>query len=270
MPRRKSIASVVLCTAVFIALEIAALSMLSHNGDMQNRWLARAASAVNANVWGVGENIAHYFGLKRENQDLAMENYRLLQELRHYREAETEAELGDIETVRNFEFIHAAIAKHSTNKQHNYLILDKGADDGILRGSGVITSKGVIGTVKATSRHYSYVMTFNNKDMVISARIGREGSVGPMAWDGISTRGAILREIPHNIPLEEGDTVYTSGFSALFPSDIPLGVTGASKIVNGSSYEIKVRLLEDLSKVRYVTVVNNLDREEIEELEDAI
>jgi len=268
MARKTSILTIVIDAAIFIGLEIAALSMLSHNGDLQNIWIARGLHGVNAGLWGSKENVGRYFHLKRENDELALDNYLLRQELRKYRSEEEESEFGYIETIRNFNYIHASIVKHSTNKQHNYIIVDRGADDGVMNGSGVVTAKGVVGIVKSLSRHYAYVMAFNNKDMVISARIGREGAVGPLKWDGISTTGAVLSEIPHNTPFEAGDTVYTSGFSALFPADIPLGIVGSSKIVNGAAYEIKVALFEDLSRVRYVTVVNNLDREELNELED--
>jgi len=267
MPGRRNIGSYFINAAVFIGLEIAALSFLSHNGEMQNRWICRGFNAINSGLWGTGEGIRRYFSLKSENEDLAIENYQLLQQLRAYREAERELELGDVETIRNFTYIHASITKHSSNKQHNYIILDKGADDGVQNGSGVITSNGVIGMIDATSRRYSYVRAFNNKDMIISARIGREGTVGPLSWDGISKTGAILKEIPHNTPFEQGDTVYTSGFSALFPSDIPLGTLGESKIVNGAAYEIKVELFQDISNIRYVTVVINNERDEIRELE---
>jgi rod shape-determining protein MreC len=67
--------------------------------------------------------------------------------------------------------------------------------------------------------------------------------------------------------IQVGDTVYTSGFSSIFPPDIPLGVTGESRIVNGATSEIKVRLFEDFSALRHVTIVENLGREEIKELE---
>ena len=64
-----------------------------------------------------------------------------------------------------------------------------------------------------------------------------------------------------------GDTIYTSGFSSIFPPDIPLGVTGKSRVVNGSTYEIQIRLFEDFTALRYVTVVKNLSRNEIKQLE---
>ena len=67
---------------------------------------------------------------------------------------------------------------------------------------------------------------------------------------------------------EPGDTVFTSGFSSIFPPDIPLGVTGNSKIVNGATYEIEVTLFEDFGALRYVTIVENLGKGEMMKLED--
>ena len=66
----------------------------------------------------------------------------------------------------------------------------------------------------------------------------------------------------------QGDTVYTSGYSSIFPSDIPLGVLGEARIVNGATYEINVELLENFKALRYVTIVDNMAREEIKRLEE--
>jgi rod shape-determining protein MreC len=62
--------------------------------------------------------------------------------------------------------------------------------------------------------------------------------------------------------------VYTSGYSSIFPPDIPLGTTGDSRIVNGATYEIEISLFEDFGALRYVTVVENMGREEIKSLEE--
>jgi rod shape-determining protein MreC len=70
------------------------------------------------------------------------------------------------------------------------------------------------------------------------------------------------------VEFEPGDTVFTSGFSSIFPPDIPLGTTGKSRIVNGSTYEIEIELLEDFGALRYVTIVENLGKDEMKQLED--
>ena len=140
--------------------------------------------------------------------------------------------------------------------------------NGVDEKSGIITSCGAVGIIDAVGRHYSYALSFKNSGVSISARIGKEGSVGPMRWDGHSDRGAILSEIPHHITLTPGDTVYTSGYSTIFPPDIPLGTIGDARIVNGATYEIEVSLLEDFNSLRYVTIVSHIYSEELKRLEE--
>ncbi len=268
--QKKGAISYVINAAIFILLEVAALNMLRYGGRMQNLWLSKGFHAVMATVWGGTQDIAHYFSLKKTNDELALENTILRARL-----AQLESVVADSlimsrqpDMAGNFRYIPATIAKISNNSEHNYIIIDKGSDDGIHQGSGLITWTGAIGIVDAVGRKYSYARSFKNHDMSISTRIGKEGPVGPMTWDGHSSNGAVLREIPHHVEFSPGDTVYTSGFSSIFPAGIPLGTIGESRIVNGATYEIKIRLFEDFKSVRYITVVENTGKDEIEELEN--
>ena len=268
MPRRGNTAYRIIIAAVFIILEAAAVVMLAHNGTLQNTWLMKGAHGFMAAVWGGTESVRGYFSLRKENDRLAEENHALLMELQKYmRDTHLSEKYSLSDTVGSYRFIRADIVKMSCNRQHNYLIIDKGEEDGIQQMSGIITGQGAIGIVEAVSRHYSYAISFNNTDMAVSARLGRDGATGTLVWDGTGSRNAILNEIPHHIAVEEGDTVFTSGFSAIFPPDIPLGITGEKSLVNGSSYRISVRLFEDFRKLRFVTAVLSIDKEEIEALE---
>ena len=270
MFRKGNIIIFIVNAAIFILLEVAAFVMLRNNGQMQDIWISRGVHSFMANVWGCTENIRHYFSLKKENDALAERIYRQEQTIRKYREITGKdfAEDSIPETVGNFRYIPASVAKTGRNSQHNYLIISKGSKDGIVKMSGIITEKGVLGIIDAVGKNYSYGRSFRNSDMTISARIGHEGAVGAISWDGLSSNGAILREVPQHIMLHAGDTVYTSGFSSIFPPDIPLGIIGEYKVENGATYEIKVELFEDFSSIRYVTVVNNVSTEEISELEN--
>ena len=269
--RRTRDISLTIIAAIFIILEIAALSMLRHSGTMQNMWISRCIHVIQANLWGSGESIRYYFSLKKKNDELAEENFRLSQEVRHYRLAAGETQAMDIctaaDTAGRFRYIPATIVKLGNNSQHNYMIIGKGYEDGIEERSGIITAKGVIGVIDAVGKHYSYALSFRNAGISISARIGRTGPVGSLNWDGMTSHGAILSEIPHHIRLTQGDTVFTSGYSSMFPPDIPLGTTSGSRVVNGATYEISVSLFEDFSTLRYVTIVNNTGKKEIEKLE---
>lgn len=245
--------------------------MLYHNGEVQNFLISRSLQTFHAKVWGVGESIGYYFSLRKVNDELSRENFILsgrLAALGADQMAALEDSLaGNYSEDGNFRYTRASIVKISRNKQHNYIILDKGAQDGISPQTGVISSHGVIGIVDAVSKRYSYAISFMNTEFSVSSRIGRTGAVGPLVWDGKGTSGAVLRQIPLQHKFEKGDTVYTSGFSSIFPPDIPLGTVQDSRIENGATYEIKVKLLQDFSSIRYVTLVENKGKAEISELE---
>lgn len=249
------------------------MSMLRNNGTLQNMWISKGAQNFSGTVWGTVQNIRHYFSLKKRNDELALDNHALRLKVAQLETMMADSisashSLGFIGTAGEFRYIPASIVKISNNTMHNYIIIGKGSDDGVVKGAGVITGKGAIGVIDAVGRKHSYARSFKNHEMNISTRIGKEGAVGPMTWDGFSSNGAILKEIPHHVEFQPGDTVYTSGYSSIFPPDIPLGTTGDSRIVNGATYEIKISLFEDFGALRYVTVVENMGREEIKSLEE--
>lgn len=270
MPKERSIVQRIFIAVVFILLEVAALLMLSHNNQLQRLWIARISHGFMARTWGTTQAISDYFSLKGQNDRLALENDRLQRIVRSYELAAKEADPASRPVLMDngFNYIPATIVKSSSNTQHNYLIIDKGSEDGVVRNSGIITTDGVIGIVDAVSPHYSYAISFLNTELFISARLGESGAVGPLAWDGTSSDGAILKEIPLQFKFEPGDTVYTSGYSSIFPPDIPIGVAGESKIINGATNEIKVRLFQNHKALKYVTVVGNTRAEEIEAIEN--
>lgn len=272
MQRRRTITGTLINTAVFILLEIAALGMLRHGDSLQDLFISRAAHGFLGYFWGVSESISDYASLRTENRHLAEDILRLTETITRLEEEAAAAAARDSADYTTawrgkYEFIPAEVIKNSVNKQHNYLIIGKGSDDGVRPQTGIITSRGVIGIVDAVSRHYSYAISFLNSDSSISARIGKDGAAGPMAWDGKGSGNALLREIPLQVKFEEGDTVYTSGFSTIFPPDIPIGRITGSRIVNGATFEIKVSLFQDFSSVRHVCLVRNRDLDEIMSLE---
>jgi rod shape-determining protein MreC len=257
--------------AIFIVLEVAALNMLRNNSPLQDTWFAKGGHTVMGTIFGWNLDIKEYFTLRKRNDQLALENFELaarLAELEDFIADSTHQSLLPSDGIVNgYRYIPATIEKISNNSQHNYIILDKGSNSGVETGFGVITRNGAIGIIDAVSENYSYARSFKNHKMNLSSRLGKDGAVGTMRWDGMSRNKAVLREIPHHIQDFAGDTVYTSGYSAIFPAGIPLGTAGKGKIVNGSTYEIEVSLFEDFNSLRYAIIVGNVGNDEISQLE---
>ena len=246
--------------------------MLRNNAELQNAWFAKGGQNVMNTVWGWTNSVSDYFSLKEQNDSLALENHVLRTQItaleNYISDSLLTAKIYSKDDGRGFSYIPATINKISNNSQHNYIIVSKGSKDGVNRGDGIITGQGAIGIVDAVSDNFCFVRSFKNHGMSISARLGRDGSSGQLRWNGKDSNGALLNEIPHHITVTRGDTVYTSGFSSIFPADIPLGIVKDSRIVNGSTYEIKVLMFEDFAALKYVTIVQNRDKNEIKALEE--
>ena len=78
---------------------------------------------------------------------------------------------------------------------------------------------------------------------------------------------AILEEIPFHVELHEGDTIITSGYSAIFPEGIPVGTIKSFEVVEGNFYTIVIDLAVDYKTLSQVNIIRNLLREEQLDLE---
>ncbi len=271
MARSRNVYSGLVTAAVFILLEIAAMSMLRSSSTLQDIWINRFSHNVMALNWGGIEKIRSYFGLREQNEILAGRNFELFKELQHYKEMEKSlqalAKLDSIGLQPRFKYIPAEVTAMGTNSRHNYIILDKGSDEGVKPQSAIITPNGVVGMVYSVDRSYSYGLSLLNEKVSVSARIGREGMVAPLSWDGQGFDHAVLRNIPIQHQINPGDTVRTSGISAVYPADIPIGVITGSRLVDGAVNIVDVKLFEDFNSLRYVIIAENPDREIIENME---
>ena len=249
---------------LFILLEAACIYMIGHNGIAQQYRLLGTIRQIQGFFWEKQSALQEYSSLKKENERLALENTRLMQDLYIYKELAGEKDLEG--TGYPFSFITAKVIKNTVNTTHNYIIIDKGSKDGVEVDMGVITPNGVIGITRGVSENYSYVLSFLNSNQQVSARIGRDGAFGPLSWNPARHGMALLGEIPQHVQMNLQDTVYTSGFSSFYPPDIPIGTVQGSKTVNGVHLSIDVKLLQEFRQLKYVMVVKNNNREEKEKL----
>ena len=254
--------------AVFIMLEVASLCILAKGSQARSQWLGRGFQSVMGAFWGRTDKIHAYFSLDEENARLNEENCRLISEL-YARKTESGSTDEAWPALRSgYSFLPANIATMTNGSQHNYLIVDRGSDDGVEEDDGIITPCGAIGIIRSVGHRYSYAISYANQEMVISAKLGRDGVVGSMCWDGKSSSSSILGDIPIHTEIAEGDTVFTSGFSSIFPPDIPLGKVVEKKVSNGSTADLTVSLFEDFRKVSRVMIVKSLGKKEIKDLID--
>jgi rod shape-determining protein MreC len=153
----------------------------------------------------------------------------------------------------------------------NYLIVDKGSVDGIEEDMGVFASSGVVGVVQRVSEHYAVVLPIINPDQVISAKIKRNDQIASVEWDGYSPKFAKLEGIPNHIDVQAGDSIVTSGFSAIFPKGILIGVVDkASHSEHTMFCDVDVALAVDFQSLSYITIALYRDKKELSNLQNSV
>lgn len=150
----------------------------------------------------------------------------------------------------------------------NYLTINKGAKDGIKPGMGIFNPQGVVGRVKSVSENYAVAFSLLNTDLLVSSKIKSTDVFGSVQWDGESSTEAKLLFVPRHVKAQEGDTIVTSGFNAVFPEGILIGII--SKISpdekDPNYLDLTVKLSTDFSKVNYVYLVENTLFNELDSL----
>lgn len=262
--RRQELIAVLSTVLLFLALEIISIVMVSNNSVVQRYRIMGSVRNSQTGLWNTSRKVQYFINYRVENEKLAQENIQLREELERYRAAELAVDSTRFEA--GYKYILARVIKNSTNKQYNYIVINRGRADGIAVGMGVITDNGIVGVVNAVSENYSQIISLLSADQKVSAKIAKNGSFGPLSWKGRSIRQARMSEIPAHTEVEPGDTVSTSGFSTIYPPDIPLGKV--TKVFdNGVSIDLNIELFQNFSAIQHVYVVSNTNAEEIRSLD---
>lgn len=256
---------------LFITLEIVALIMLVRVNPVPRSKVFQFVEGTSGFIYDQFNKLGGFVGLREENNKLIRENAHLRSQMALITGQQTPA----IDTVHadsaQYFYHFARVVNHSVNKQYNYLTLNVGSGDGVEPDMGVIGPDGIVGVVRSVSNRYSTVLSVLNLRFRASAKLKNSEFFGTIVWDGINYREAQLTEIPSHAVVEVGDTVLTSGYSAIFPEGEMVGtVTDISTTPGGNFLGIRLRLSEDFKSLSWVYVIQNESQQEQYELEASI
>lgn len=223
-----------------------------------------SANFLTGGIYESANNIGQYFDLKEENQKLLEENNRLKSILFNQEEEFTNISNLDTILTNNYNFTTAQVTKNSYSATNNYLTINKGERDSIKQDFGVITSNGIVGIIDNTSRKYARVLSILNTNSRVNAQLKNTNHFGTLKWDGVSPKIIQLTDIQGLAKITVGDTITTSGNSTIFPKDIPVGEIISFKLNETEDvYNINVKLFNDMTNIRHVSVIKNKDANEI-------
>lgn len=259
---------------LFVLLEALALVMVFNYNSFQKAKYLNSSSRLTGNVYNMFHSVTGYFGLAGVNEELAGENARLRTLLENHGGKITGVDTmlvfaGDTNTV--FRFIPAMVISNSVNRPSNYITLNKGSKDGVKPDQGIISPNGIVGVVAQVSESYSMGLSLLNRRWSVSAKLQKSGYYGSLVWQENDYRYAGLTEIPLHVEIAKGDTVVTSGYSSIFPEGILVGtISDFSRPDGDNYYSIEVKLAVDFKSLSYVEIIENQDKQEINELKNML
>ena len=258
---------------LFLLLEVLSFVVIIRGNEHQNKVFFTTSNAFSGYIAEKTTNVNHYFSLAKEVERLKTVNAKLMEQRENARLLLSPLDSNatnqdDTLFLQEFHFRPATIVNKSFFGNKNYMTIDKGKRDSIKVNQGVISDDGLVGIVVAVGTHFSRVMTLLHRSTSISAMIKKNQSFGSIVWRGNTPNVVQLEAIPKHIEVDIGDTIVTSGYSNIFPAQLPIGTIRDFKVKKGNSnYEIEVQLFNDLTSLKHVYVIDNLLLDELKNLE---
>lgn len=263
--------------AWFLFVFYAAIScfLLFQRNPFQHHVYLTSANAVVSGVYDVAANVTGYINLRdinadlqRRTADLESEVIALREHNRALRQQLLQDSLRTTDSLGRFRFILATVVNNSVVNPYNYITVNKGRLDSIQPEMGVMDQNGVVGVVNTVSDHHARIISLLNPNFRLSCKLRGNDAFGSLVWDGKSPYEAILEELPKQVQFHKGDTIITSGYSAVFPEGIPVGtIIGSTRGEDDNFNTLRIKLLTDFSTLSTVKVISNRDIADIRQAE---
>ena len=137
----------------FILYVVLSCILLFSSNPYQRSVFFGSSNRVVAKVYEVADGVSGYFGLRKANEELlmqngelAMENMQLRRQLQRYSyAAATDSIAMSDAMLQQYDFVLARVINNSVSHLENYITLDKGSADGITPEMAVVDHRGIVG-----------------------------------------------------------------------------------------------------------------------------
>lgn len=205
-------------------------------------------AAVSKAVGTVEDVIA----VDRENQELKLENQRLLQWQEVARRLESENE--ELRNLVKFapqgavSSVAAQVIADSGGAFLRNVLVNVGSREGVARGQPAMTGDGLVGRVIELGDRTARILLLTDINSHIPVVV--EGTHERAMLNGDNSDEPQLVYIQPKTPVKAGDRIVTSGSGGIFQPDLPVGIVAS---VGGV---IRVEPYADLARLEMVRIVN--------------
>ncbi|MGV3004255.1 rod shape-determining protein MreC [Aerococcus urinaeequi] len=171
--------------------------------------------------------------------------------------------------------IASSVISRSPDTWLDSITIDVGTNSGIEENMSVMTESGLVGhvtEVSATSSKVQLLITENNQMKNVAVSIQTDDGIvsGILSDYDEKTQELILKQVPNDAKVSEGNTVTTSGLGGVSPEGLIIGeVTSASSDNFGLSQSVRVKPAADFKDIRSVLVIMTLNESSSDTLADS-
>ncbi|MEA1882231.1 MAG: rod shape-determining protein MreC [Candidatus Marinimicrobia bacterium] len=196
--------------------------------------------------------------LQEETQFLREKNIQLTLELEALLRAQEEnnglRDLLKFKRESQLKLLAAKVVNMGASSNLSSITLDIGSDHGVRENQPVLVPEGVIGKTVVVGKKSTVVQILNDVNYRLSVRILPSGNAGILQF--ISNDICEVRELQKNADISVGNKVVTSGFSQIYPKNLPVGEVIEVLDERGSFQKIaKVRIKPKLGALLDVFIV---------------
>lgn len=155
-----------------------------------------------------------------------------------------------------YRYVAASVIGRDPSPFLQYVIINRGSDDGLRRGMPVVTQQGLVGRVAAVTAGAARVELVTDPGSSINVRLEPSGAQAVL--QGQITGDITLEMIPQSASVQTGDLVLTSGLGGNYPPNIIVGqVTGVRSRDTDLFKRASVQPVVDFNKMEIVLVITN-------------
>jgi len=208
--------------------------------------------------------------LREENMVLRNEVAQLQSEIIALQENLAQAEI--LYTLLDFarnnpdhEYVAATVIGREISPYLQYIVIDKGSNDGIRFGMPVVTQQGLVGRIDAVISDAARIQLITDAGSVVNVRLKNANVEGQVR--GSITGEVSLDMVPIDSKVDIGEVILTSGLGGTYPPNIFVGqVLSLQSRQNALFQTGSVQAIVDFSTLGAVLVITNFDAVDISPL----
>jgi rod shape-determining protein MreC len=263
---------------LFLLLQVLCIYFIVGYSKYHNAAFGNSANRITGSINKQYNKIEYYFQLKRTNDSLVKANEVL------YNKLKSDFNIGDsagkivLDSVkidslykyRKFNYLSAKVVYNSISSQSNYIVITGSNVKYFKKGMGIAgVNNTVVGIVTEIDGDYATVMSLLHKDSHINGKLFKTGETGTISWNGDEPNIISLTNIPKSAKIAKGDSVLTSGLSAIFPKGMMIGrIRDFAPEKSTNNYSINLRSATDFYNLEYVYAIESADAEPVKKLLD--